>query len=76
MEQQALELLKRKLDALSYTDPVDEESASLVQRLVDDLVHTTESYRGLKQQSLAFNHHISNLNDKANPPPFSDILLL
>ena len=64
MEQQALQLLKRKLDALSYMEPVDEHSAPLVQKLVDDLVHTTESYRGLKQQSLTHHHHISNLNDK------------
>ncbi|EIE18515.1 hypothetical protein COCSUDRAFT_49237 [Coccomyxa subellipsoidea C-169] len=64
MEQQALQLLKRKLDALSYMEPVDEHSAPLVQRLVDDLVHTTESYRGLKQQSLTHHHHISSLNDK------------
>jgi len=61
----ALDLLKRKLDALNYVEPVDEFSEPLVQRLLDDLVHTTESYRGLKHQTSALNQHISNLNDKA-----------
>ncbi len=67
MEQQSLDLLRRKLDALSYDHPVDDLSAPLVQRLVDDLVHTTESYRCLKQQSVALTDHTSDLNDKAPP---------
>lgn len=60
-----LDLLKRKLDGLNYAEPVDELSEPLVQRLVDDLVHTTESYRGLKHQTTALNQHLINLNDKA-----------
>lgn len=71
MEQQELELLRRKLDALSYDHPVDDFSGPLVQKLVDDLVHTTESYRGLKQQSVVFTNHISDLNDKAPLAPSS-----
>lgn len=44
-------VLKRKLEALNYRDVFDQQSAPLVQKLVDDLVHTTESYRSLKLQS-------------------------
>lgn len=51
MDQKNFALLSRKLEALSYTDPLDPVSAPLVQKLVDDLVHTTESYRGLKLRS-------------------------
>lgn len=71
MEQPELELLRRKLDALGYDHPVDEFSGPLVQKLVDDLVHTTESYRGLKQQSVVFTNHISDLQDKAPLSPFN-----
>ena len=44
-------LLRRKLAALNYHDPVDATSCDLVQNLVNDLVHTSEAYRALKQQS-------------------------
>ena len=47
---QDLTLLRRKLSLLSYPEHLDDSSASLVQRLVDDLIHTTESYRNLKTQ--------------------------
>lgn len=40
--------LRRKLEALGYADALDEHSVPLVSKLVDDLVHTTESYRSLK----------------------------
>lgn len=63
-----IDLLKRKLSALNYTETVDNVSAPLVQRLVDDLVHTTESYRGLKHHCTSLSQHISGLNDKASSP--------
>lgn len=48
-------LLRRKLTALNYDgaalSPGGSASCDLVQRLVDDLVHTTESYRALKQRA-------------------------
>ena len=46
-----MHLLRRKLEALSYTEKLDATSGALVERLVDDLVHTTESYRTLKMQA-------------------------
>lgn len=42
-------LLKRKLQALNYTDHLDVSSCELVQCVVNDLIRTTESYRELKQ---------------------------
>ena len=42
--------LKWRLESLNYVDPVDHASVPLVQKLLDDLVHTTESYQTLKLQ--------------------------
>ncbi|GFR41794.1 hypothetical protein Agub_g2559, partial [Astrephomene gubernaculifera] len=50
MDDRQLAVLRRKLEALSYSDPLDATSAPLVQKLVEDLVHTTDSYRVIKQQ--------------------------
>ena len=48
MAEKRLGALKRKLEAMQYTDALDVRSAPLVERLVEDLLHTTESYRALK----------------------------
>ena len=50
MDSHRLTLLRRKLEALNYIDHLDPSSAPLVQKVVDDLLNTTESYRGLKLQ--------------------------
>ena len=42
-------LLRRKLSLLSYEGDFTSDSAPLIERLVDDLIHTTESYRDVKQ---------------------------
>ena len=63
---QQLALLRRKLDALGYSAHLDDRSAQLVQALVADLVHTTESYRSLKQQAAIQQHHISETDDKVS----------
>lgn len=59
-----LALLRRKLQALNYSAPVDAQSADLVQCLINDLVHTTESYRGLKQQCDGQQAEISSFQSK------------
>ncbi|CAG9464624.1 unnamed protein product [Pedinophyceae sp. YPF-701] len=51
MDDKSLSLLRRKLKSLSYSDVFEETSAPLVGRLLEDLVHTTESYRSLKLRS-------------------------
>lgn len=43
--------LRHRLEALHYSEPLDRSSAPLVSRLVDDLLHATESYRAVKQQA-------------------------
>ncbi|EFJ50664.1 basal body protein [Volvox carteri f. nagariensis] len=50
MDDRQLAVLRRKLDALGYSELLDPSSAPLVQKLVEDLVHTTDSYRLIKQQ--------------------------
>ena len=65
MDQQAFQVLQCKLDALNYRESLEEASAPLVQRLVDDLIHTTESYHGLRKQATSFSQHVASLNDKA-----------
>lgn len=52
-DERAFLILKRKLATLKYTDhkyTLDVSSCALVDRLVDDLVRTTESYQSLKVQ--------------------------
>lgn len=50
MDSQKLQLLKRKLEALNYKEHVEASSAPLVDKIVGDLLHTTDSYRDLKLQ--------------------------
>jgi hypothetical protein len=44
-----LELLRKKLALLDYNDPVEADSMNLVEKLLGDLIHTTESYRAMKE---------------------------
>lgn len=60
-------LLKRKLQALNYNDEVDIKSAQLVENLVSDLMHTTESYRALKLQSGKQLQTAQDSSSKARP---------
>lgn len=61
-------LLRRKLQALNYSDHLDPGSCDLVQNLVNDLIHTTESYRGLKQQSDRQQQEIASFRSKVSTP--------
>ena len=45
--------LRRKLDALAYAEPLEAGSAALAERLLADLVATTESWRALKLRDAA-----------------------
>ena len=42
-------LLKKKLDSLHYCQPLSLDSAALVERLLGDLVRTTEGFQSLKK---------------------------
>ena len=46
----SLVLLHRKLEALNYSEPLDPVNAPLVERVVDDLVKTTDNFRAVKLQ--------------------------
>ena len=50
MESHRLSQLRKKLQALQYKEDLDDSSAPLVDKLVTDLLHTTDSYRDLKLQ--------------------------
>lgn len=50
MDSHNVHLLKRKLEALNYKEHVDASSAPLVDKLIADVLHTTDSYRDLKLQ--------------------------
>ncbi len=50
MESHRLSQLRTKLQALQYKEDLDDSSAPLVDKLVTDLLHTTDSYRDLKLQ--------------------------
>lgn len=42
-------LLKKRLDALHYCQPLTIESSALVEKLLNDLVKTTEGFQQLKK---------------------------
>lgn len=50
MDGYKLSQLRKKLEALNYKQPLETVSAPLVDKLVTDLLHTTDSYRDLKLQ--------------------------
>jgi hypothetical protein len=64
MDEREFTLLRKRLDALSFVEPFDAPSAPLVQRLCDELVRTTDSYRGLKLQCAKQAQEISTFNTK------------
>jgi hypothetical protein len=47
-DERSFMILKRKLATLKYTEHLDVSSCALVDRLVDDLIRTTEGYQILK----------------------------
>lgn len=51
MDDRQLALLRPQLDHLKYEESFDASSGDLVQKLLKDLVHATESYRAVKQQA-------------------------
>lgn len=53
-------VVKRKLETMKYSEPLDKLSVPLAEHLVDDLVHTTKSYRNLKLQH---NHAMQELGE-------------
>jgi uncharacterized protein with ATP-grasp and redox domains len=64
VDERGLVLLKRKLEALNYTEPLDAASASLVNHLVSDLIRTTDSYRSIKLQASQYAQEVATFNTK------------
>ena len=61
--------LRRRLEAMQYQEELDPRSAPLVERLVGDLVHTTEAYRALKIRNGGLAHKLDAEQGKVRPPP-------
>ena len=51
--------LKKKLDALHYTQPLGVESVNLVDRILSDLIKTTEGFQKLKKMNESFQNDLS-----------------
>lgn len=68
MDERSLALLRRKLEALHYTEPLDAGSAPLVSRVVDDLVRTSDAYRATKLQCAKQAQEASMYSTKVGSP--------
>jgi hypothetical protein len=66
VDERGLVLLRRKLEALNYTEPLDAASASLVNHLVNDLILTTDSYRSIKLQAAQYAQEVATFNTKVS----------
>lgn len=66
MDERSLVLLRRKLEALNYTEALDASTAPLVSHIVNDLIRTTDSYRSVKQQASKYAQEIATFNTKAS----------
>ena len=60
-----MESLRGRLESLSYSDHVDPSSASLVQKLLDDLVRSRQEFVQLKQQAGRHTQELIGVDDKA-----------
>lgn len=66
VDERGLVLLRRKLEALNYTEPLDAGSAGLVNHLVNDLIRTTDSYRSIKLQAAQYAQEVATFNTKVS----------
>lgn len=66
IDERGLVLLRRKLEALNYTEPLDAGSASLVNHLVNDLIRTTDGYRSIKLQAAQYAQEVATFNTKVS----------
>ena len=66
MEGYKLSQLRKKLEALNYKQPLETVSAPLIDTLVTDLLHTTDSYRDLKLQVAKKSQNIADSQHKVH----------
>ena len=59
--------LKKRLDSLRYCEPLGLESAPLVEKLLTDLIKTTEGFQQLKKQNSEVNSKLRSLTDSIVP---------
>ena len=59
--------LKQKLEALNFLQPLGIESAPLVEKLLSDLVLTTESYRNLERAANKQGQSLNLLQGQLQP---------
>lgn len=56
--------LRHKLDALSFNEPFEEMSIPLIERLIEHIVQSTESYRQLTLQATSKNQQLDEYETK------------
>ena len=59
--------LKKRLDSLRYCEPLGLESAPLVEKLLTDLLKTTEGFQQLKKHNSEASFKLKTLNDSVIP---------
>lgn len=60
-------LLKKRLDALNFCEPLTIDSAALVERLLTTLLKTTEGFQTLKKRNIELEKNHSNQNLQLDP---------
>ena len=59
--------LKKRLDSLRYCEPLSLESAPLVEKLLNDLLKTTEGFQQLKKLNFEANSKLKSLTESILP---------
>jgi len=67
--------LKKRLDALHYCQPFTVDSASLIEKLLNDLVKTSESFQSLKQNNGELQISLSKSEQRLEPVKKENIRL-
>ena len=70
MDGHRLSQLKKTLQALNYKELLGDDSAPLVEKLVTDLLHTTDSYRDLKLQVASKSQELHDSHNKVSEDGF------
>jgi centrosomal protein CEP135 len=65
--QRRFQVLKRKLDALHYSSPFEINSMPLIEKLLADLIKTTEGFQSIKVKNSEMIQEIENLKNLVEP---------
>jgi hypothetical protein len=66
MEAQRATMLRHKLNALSFSEPFDNVSVPLIERLLEHIVQATESFRQLNLQASSNKQQLEEYETKVS----------